>query len=106
MLADWTVLRYPSDDCIPPLSRDAVRSLIRCGQLTDTAVVAVIIPVTQTAFAGTTAPAVTRWGRGGTTPPLVGGPGAWADSSSWDAVVSRLQRDGYTSTCRRTRWRA
>jgi pimeloyl-ACP methyl ester carboxylesterase len=22
--------------------------------------------------------------------------GAWADSSSWDAVVSRLQRDGYT----------
>jgi pimeloyl-ACP methyl ester carboxylesterase len=22
--------------------------------------------------------------------------GAWADSSSWDAVVARLQRDGYT----------
>ncbi len=22
--------------------------------------------------------------------------GAWADSSSWDAVVTRLQRDGYT----------
>ena len=32
----------------------------------------------------------------GPKPSIVLVHGAWADSSSWDAVVSRLQRDGYT----------
>jgi pimeloyl-ACP methyl ester carboxylesterase len=33
---------------------------------------------------------------GGPKPTIVLEHGAWADSSSWDGVVSRLQRDGYT----------
>src|SRR5690348_14981642 len=33
---------------------------------------------------------------GGPKPSIVLVHGAWADSSSWDAVVTRLQRDGYT----------
>jgi len=41
------------------------------------------------ASAGTTA-------AGGPKPSIVLVHGAWADSSSWDAVVSQLQRDGYT----------
>jgi pimeloyl-ACP methyl ester carboxylesterase len=46
--------------------------------------------------------AVTTTASGGTTtasgpkPSIVLVHGAWADSSSWDAVVSRLQHDGYT----------
>jgi pimeloyl-ACP methyl ester carboxylesterase len=32
----------------------------------------------------------------GSKPSIVLVHGAWADSSSWDAVVARLQRDGYT----------
>jgi len=39
---------------------------------------------------GVTAPA------SGPKPSIVLVHGAWADSSSWDAVVSRLQHDGYT----------
>jgi pimeloyl-ACP methyl ester carboxylesterase len=43
-----------------------------------------------------------RAGRAGTTtasgpkPSIVLIHGAWADSSSWDAVVGQLQHDGYT----------
>ena len=32
----------------------------------------------------------------GPKPTIVLVHGAWGDSSSWDGVVSRLQRDGYT----------
>jgi pimeloyl-ACP methyl ester carboxylesterase len=35
-------------------------------------------------------------GAGGPKPTIVLVHGAWGDSSSWDGVVSRLQRDGYT----------
>jgi pimeloyl-ACP methyl ester carboxylesterase len=35
-------------------------------------------------------------GNGGTKPVVVLVHGAWADASSWDGVIQRLQRDGYT----------
>ena len=57
------------------------------------ATAAVLIPVSQIASAGTAPPP----GRtGGPKPAIVLVHGAWADSSSWAAVTSRLQRDGYT----------
>ncbi|HEX3488812.1 MAG TPA: alpha/beta hydrolase [Streptosporangiaceae bacterium] len=57
------------------------------------ALAGLLIPVSQIAAAGTTAgPASPR----GPRPSIVLVHGAWADSSSWDAVVSRLQRAGYT----------
>jgi pimeloyl-ACP methyl ester carboxylesterase len=52
-----------------------------------TAQAATAKPVTAT-------PAVA--GRSGTKPTIVLVHGAWADSSSWDAVVGLLQQDGYT----------
>jgi pimeloyl-ACP methyl ester carboxylesterase len=58
------------------------------------AIAGLLVPFTQIASASTT----------GRTTPSTGGPkpsivlvhGAWADSSSWDAVVGMLQHDGYT----------
>jgi pimeloyl-ACP methyl ester carboxylesterase len=47
-----------------------------------------------TATTATTATAVAS--HGGTKPTIVLVHGAWADSSSWNAVVGRLQRLGYT----------
>jgi pimeloyl-ACP methyl ester carboxylesterase len=35
-------------------------------------------------------------GNGGTKPVIVLVHGAWADASSWDGVIQRLQNDGYT----------
>jgi pimeloyl-ACP methyl ester carboxylesterase len=57
------------------------------------AIAGLFISVSQIASAGTTsrpAPA------SGPKPSIVLVHGAWADSSSWDAVASQLQRDGYT----------
>src|SRR5580693_1412891 len=54
---------------------------------------ALVLPMTQVASASTaTHPARAS----GPKPSIVLVHGAWADSSSWDAVVSRLQHDGYT----------
>jgi pimeloyl-ACP methyl ester carboxylesterase len=55
------------------------------------AIAGLLIPVSQIASAGT----VGRSGAGA-KPSIVLVHGAWADSSSWDGVVSRLQHDGYT----------
>jgi pimeloyl-ACP methyl ester carboxylesterase len=63
------------------------------------AAAALVILVSQVASARTVtlAAAVTRTGSAsGPRPSIVLVHGAWADSSSWDAVASRLQRDGYT----------
>jgi pimeloyl-ACP methyl ester carboxylesterase len=59
---------------------------------------ALVFPLTQaaTAHASPAAAAATRSARDGTKPSIVLVHGAWADSSSWDAVVSRLQAAGYT----------
>jgi pimeloyl-ACP methyl ester carboxylesterase len=57
------------------------------------AIAALLIPVSQIASAGT---AVRSAAGSGPKPSIVLVHGAWADSSSWDAVVSRLQHDGYT----------
>jgi pimeloyl-ACP methyl ester carboxylesterase len=55
----------------------------------------VVLAVTQPAArAATGRPAVA--GNSGPKPTIVLEHGAWADSSSWDAVVGLLQRDGYT----------
>jgi hypothetical protein len=35
-------------------------------------------------------------GGGGPKPTIVLEHGSWADASSWNAVIQRLQRDGYT----------
>src|SRR5690242_18762301 len=63
------------------------------------ATAALVILVSQAASAHTVSPAaaVTKTGSGsGPRPSIVLVHGAWADGSSWDAVVTRLQRDGYT----------
>jgi pimeloyl-ACP methyl ester carboxylesterase len=55
----------------------------------------VVLAVTQPAArAATGRPAVAS--NSGPKPTIVLEHGAWADSSSWDAVVGLLQRDGYT----------
>ena len=51
---------------------------------------------TQAASARTGAQHVFRWD-GGTKPVIVLEHGAWADSSSWDGVIQRLQHLGYTA---------
>ena len=43
----------------------------------------------------TTHPSAATWA-GGPKPTIVLEHGAWADASSWDAVIRRLQADGYT----------
>src|SRR6266849_5101878 len=62
-------------------------------------IAALVIPVSQAASARAVTPtaALTKTGSAsGPRPSIVLVHGAWADSSSWDAVVRRLQRDGYT----------
>ena len=57
------------------------------------AMAGLVIPVSQVASAHTGGPA----GAGsGPKPTIVLEHGAWADSSSWDGVIQRLQADGYT----------
>ena len=53
---------------------------------------ALIIPLSQTASAQATTRAVTS---GGPKPTIVLEHGAWANTASWDAVIQRLQADGY-----------
>jgi pimeloyl-ACP methyl ester carboxylesterase len=62
------------------------------------ATAALLILVSQAASARTVTPAtIAKTGSAGQPrPSIVLVHGAWADSSSWDAVVTRLQRDGYT----------
>jgi len=78
----------------------AARGRGRVGVVAVTLVMAsLVILVSQAASARTVtrAAAITETGSAsGPRPSIVLVHGAWADSSSWDAVVSRLQRDGYT----------
>src|SRR5580658_5510091 len=57
------------------------------------AIAALIIPLNQIASAQATTRAVTS---GGPKPTIVLEHGAWANTASWDAVIQRLQADGYT----------
>jgi pimeloyl-ACP methyl ester carboxylesterase len=57
-------------------------------------IAALVIPASQIASAGTTGRPSGR--TAAPKPTIVLVHGAWGDSSSWDGVVSRLQRDGYT----------
>jgi len=57
------------------------------------AIVALIIPLSQIASAQATTRAVPS---GGPKPTIVLEHGAWANTASWDAVIQRLQADGYT----------
>jgi pimeloyl-ACP methyl ester carboxylesterase len=54
------------------------------------------LAVTQSAARAATGHPAAASNRGGPKPTIVLEHGAWADSSSWDAVVGLLQRDGYT----------
>jgi pimeloyl-ACP methyl ester carboxylesterase len=56
------------------------------------AVAGLVVPVGQAAAHASAGTAVSS----GPKPSIVLIHGAWADSSSWDAVVSQLQHDGYT----------
>ena len=56
-------------------------------------IAALIIPLSQTASARTTTRAAAS---GGPKPTIVLEHGAWADTSSWNGVIWRLQADGYT----------
>ena len=55
--------------------------------------IAALIPLSQTASAHTTTRAAAS---GGPKPTIVLEHGAWANTSSWNGVISRLQADGYT----------
>jgi pimeloyl-ACP methyl ester carboxylesterase len=57
------------------------------------AAAALIIPLSQTASAHPTTPAAASTGP---KPTIVLEHGAWADTSSWNGVIKRLQADGYT----------
>jgi pimeloyl-ACP methyl ester carboxylesterase len=57
------------------------------------AIAALIIPLSQTASADPTTRASAS---GGPKPTIVLEHGAWADTSSWNGVIRRLQADGYT----------
>jgi pimeloyl-ACP methyl ester carboxylesterase len=57
------------------------------------AIAALIIPLSQTASAHITIPAAAS---AGPKPAIVLEHGAWADTSSWNGVIRRLQADGYT----------
>jgi pimeloyl-ACP methyl ester carboxylesterase len=57
-----------------------------------TAAAALIIPLSQIASAHTTSRAASE----GPKPTIVLEHGAWADTSSWNGVIKRLQADGYT----------
>jgi pimeloyl-ACP methyl ester carboxylesterase len=57
------------------------------------AIAALIIPLSQAASAHTATRAATS---GGPKPIIVLEHGAWADTSSWNSVIRRLQADGYT----------
>jgi pimeloyl-ACP methyl ester carboxylesterase len=76
-----------------------ITRLTRRGRLRFTIMAAVLamagllIPASQIALAGTAARSAAG---SGPKPSIVLVHGAWADSSSWNAVVSRLQHDGYT----------
>jgi pimeloyl-ACP methyl ester carboxylesterase len=59
------------------------------------AVAGLLATTTQAASARTGAQHVFRWD-GGTKPVIVLEHGAWADSSSWNGVIQRLQLLGYT----------
>jgi pimeloyl-ACP methyl ester carboxylesterase len=56
-------------------------------------IAALIIPLSQTASARTTTRATAS---GEPKPTIVLEHGAWADTSSWNGVIKRLQADGYT----------
>ena len=74
-----------------------VRGRPRLGVIVALATAALAVLVSQAASARTVIPSAAKTGpSGGSTPSIVLVHGAWADSSSWDAVVTRLQRDGYT----------
>jgi pimeloyl-ACP methyl ester carboxylesterase len=68
--------------------------------ITAAAAVALLVPAGLAGVAHATAGSAHATARvaapGGPKPSIVLVHGAWADSSSWDAVVSRLQHDGYT----------
>ena len=55
------------------------------------AIAGLLIPASQIASARTTSAGIS-----GPKPTIVLEHGAWADSSSWNAVIGSLQRDGYT----------
>jgi pimeloyl-ACP methyl ester carboxylesterase len=57
------------------------------------ATAAVLIPLSQTASAHTTTRTAAS---AGPKPTIVLEHGAWADTSSWNGVIARLQADGYT----------
>jgi pimeloyl-ACP methyl ester carboxylesterase len=57
------------------------------------AIAALVIPFSQTASAHTTTRAAVS---GGPKPAIVLEHGAWANTASWDAVIRRLQADGFT----------
>jgi len=74
-----------------------VRGRPRLGVIVALTTAALAVLMSQAASARTVIPSAAKTGpSGGSTPSIVLVHGAWADSSSWDAVVTRLQRDGYT----------
>jgi pimeloyl-ACP methyl ester carboxylesterase len=76
------------------ITRAGRHGKIRLGVLAvATAAVALLIPAGQAASAHASAGTAQA---SGPRPSIVLVHGAWADSSSWGAVASRLQQDGYT----------
>ena len=69
--------------------------LAAAAAATAAASAALLVPLGQAASAHTISPAVTA-GHHGPKPTIVLVHGAWASTSSWDGVISRLHALGYT----------
>jgi pimeloyl-ACP methyl ester carboxylesterase len=78
------------------LARAARSARLRLIIITAVLAVATLVAVTaQAASAHASSSRVFGWG-GGPKPTIVLEHGAWADASSWDQVILRLQKDGFT----------
>jgi pimeloyl-ACP methyl ester carboxylesterase len=77
------------------LARVACFTRLRVIIMAAVLAIAGLLSASQLASARVTSPDTTAW-HNGPKPTIVLEHGAWADSSSWNGVVARLQRLGYT----------
>ena len=77
------------------LARAARPARLRLIIITAVLAVATLAAVTTQASAHASSSHVSGWS-GGSKPTIVLEHGAWADASSWSAVIARLQADGFT----------
>jgi pimeloyl-ACP methyl ester carboxylesterase len=85
---------FPERENLMNIARAAQRARLRIIiPALAVAIAALVIPLSQVVSAHTTTRAAAS---GGAKPAIVLEHGAWANTASWDAVIRRLQADGYT----------